>query len=105
MCLRTAYVNAYGYDNLTAQLYFELSKILTEISHVKDPNDFEENKEKLDKLLEHLPGEFPEYEAFSGLVNTGTGKPLTIEEFKGLLDYLNSEQCHEDSINALSENH
>lgn len=105
MCLRTAYVKAYGYDNLTTQLYFELSKRLSGISHVKDPNDFQENKEKLDKLLEHLPGEFSEYEAISGLVTTGTGKPLTIEEFKGLLDYLNSEQCFKDDIEALSESH
>ena len=103
LCLRTAYVNAYGYDNLTTQLYFELSKRLSGISRIENPDDFKKNKEKLDKLLEHLPGEFPEYEAISGLVNTGTGRPLTIEEFNGLLDYLNSEQCERDSIDALSE--
>jgi len=88
LCVRTAYVNAYGIDNLTSKLYFDLCQRLHGLDSIQDPTYFEEQKNKLDKLLEHIPGEFPEYMALQGLVKTGSGEELTPEEFQGIIDYL-----------------
>jgi len=103
LCIRTAYVNAYGFDNLTSQLYFELCQRLHGLPSVKDPKEFEEQKKKLNKLLDHIPGEFAEYTAVSGIVQSGSGKGISLEEFQGLLNYLGSVTFDVDSVHALSK--
>ena len=103
LCVRTAYANAYGLDNLTSKMYYKLTEQLTTLSDIKNPDEFIKQEEKLKKFLNHLPGEFPEYEAWGGLVKTASGEDLSIKEFEVIWKFVESDTFDIFSVDNLME--
>ncbi|MEW6042927.1 MAG: hypothetical protein AB1608_01545 [Thermoproteota archaeon] len=91
LCVRTAYANAYDWDNLTSRLYFELARKLRSLNKIVGPTEHEKQKAKMEAFLETLPGEFPEYEAVFGFVRTGSGERLSREEFEAIWSFIESD--------------
>ncbi len=98
-----AYREAYGWDNLTAKMYEDLALKLPKIDDAKDPNEFAQQKEKLDEFVAFFPGEFQEAVVIGGLFQTGEGEPLTKQDFENLWKFMESEPFDKFTIKAIHE--